>query len=102
MSKNITLKGIIVQHEWNDNVLICDFQDSANYESNPYTIFHREFEITIPESSLRFNPKNKQLVNEIINAQKIKDLELKKAQKCAEINQIEEEIQSLASISYKV
>jgi hypothetical protein len=92
------VKGLLVQSIWDDSISIDGMNTGEDYEKSEYTVLHREFEIEVELNSLRFDPSNTKLRDEIISTQKVKKLEHLKVQKQVEIVAIEERIQSLLCI----
>lgn len=101
--KTIKLKGTIVQDSWDENPSVCQNNGNATerYADDQYTLFHREFEIEVDVSTLRFAPGDIAERDKIISLQKVKHLENEKAKKYGEISQIEDQIKQLLSIESK-
>jgi NAD dependent epimerase/dehydratase family enzyme len=91
----IKIKGYITQTSWSEQLQLSSNDLGDN---NEFTLTHRPIEVEIPISSLRFSPGDTTTRDKIMDAQRVKALELKKAKKCVEIEQIDQQIQELLAL----
>ena len=91
----IKIKGYICQTSWGEELTIQPSDPGVDCE---YSLCHREFEVEIPISSLRFNPTDRAGRDAAFREHKLDYLESKKVSLKQELSETEEEIKELMAL----
>lgn len=90
--------GHLIQYSWSDKLLFTHVIDPES----GHEVYHRPITITVPLKTLAFNPADKDALKDAARMREIEALVHKKGRLQRQIEETEEEIQSLLALPSEI